>query len=100
MIPGLNHLRTHGVRWNVLTAVHHVNEDHGMAVYRLLRDDLAAQSVQLNPACSTSAPAARTSSGPSTGHHLEPRLRPAGSAPRAVAHERPIIGRHPVVSTR
>jgi uncharacterized protein len=49
VMKGLDRLKAHGVRWNVLTTVHHVNEDHGMAVYRFLRDGLGAEFVQLIP---------------------------------------------------
>jgi uncharacterized protein len=49
VIRGLEVLKAHGVRWNVLTTVHRANEDHGMDVYRFLRDDLGAEFVQLIP---------------------------------------------------
>jgi len=48
-MKGLDRLKAHGVRWNVLTTVHHANEDHGLEVYRFLRDDLGAEFVQLIP---------------------------------------------------
>ena len=49
VMRGLDRLVAHGVRWNALTTVHHANEDHGLAVYRFLRDDLAAEHIQLIP---------------------------------------------------
>ncbi len=48
-IRGLDRLKAHGVRWNVLTTVHHANEQHGLRVYRFLRDDLEAEFIQLIP---------------------------------------------------
>jgi uncharacterized protein len=49
VIRGLDRLKAHGVRWNVLTTVHQANEDRGLEVYRFLRDDLAAEFIQLIP---------------------------------------------------
>jgi uncharacterized protein len=49
VMAGLDRLKAHGVRWNALTTVHHANEDHGLAVYRFLRDDLGADFIQLIP---------------------------------------------------
>jgi uncharacterized protein len=49
VMRGLDRLKAHAVRWNVLTTVHHANEDHGLVVYRFLRDDLGADFVQLIP---------------------------------------------------
>jgi uncharacterized protein len=49
VIRGLDRLKAHGVRWNVLTTVHRANEDHGLDVYRFLRDDLGVEFVQLIP---------------------------------------------------
>jgi len=46
---GLDRLRDHGVRWNVLTTVNRANEEHGLEVYRFLRDDLGAEYLQLIP---------------------------------------------------
>jgi uncharacterized protein len=42
-------LRRHGVDWNVLTTVHAANADHGLEVYRFVRDELGATFVQLIP---------------------------------------------------
>ncbi len=49
VIRGLEKLKAHGVRWNVLTTVHHANEEHGPEVYRFLRDDLGAEFIQFIP---------------------------------------------------
>jgi uncharacterized protein len=49
VIRGLDRLKAHRVRWNVLTTVHRANEDRGLEVYRFLRDDLGAQYLQLIP---------------------------------------------------
>lgn len=42
-------LQRHGVPFNVLTTVHAANGDHGLAVYRYLRDELGARHVQFIP---------------------------------------------------
>jgi uncharacterized protein len=49
VIAGLRALQRHGVDWNALTTVNSANGEHGLAVYRFLRDDLAATHVQLIP---------------------------------------------------
>jgi uncharacterized protein len=49
VVRGLERLKTHGVRWNVLTTVNRANQDHGLEVYRFLRDELGAEFVQLIP---------------------------------------------------
>ncbi|HEY5187121.1 MAG TPA: anaerobic sulfatase maturase [Actinomycetes bacterium] len=49
VIRGLDRLKAHRVRWNVLTTAHRANEDRGLEVYRFLRDDLGAQFIQLIP---------------------------------------------------
>ena len=56
VMAGLDRLKAHGVRWNVLTTVHHANEAHGLDVYRFLRDDLGAEFVQLIPIVELPAP--------------------------------------------
>lgn len=42
-------LQRHDVQFNVLTAVHAANGDHGLEVYRYLRDDLGTRHVQFIP---------------------------------------------------
>jgi uncharacterized protein len=49
VMRGWQALRRHGVDWNVLTTVHAANADHGLEVYRFLRDDLGAEHIQLIP---------------------------------------------------
>jgi uncharacterized protein len=49
VMRGLDALKRAGVEWNALTTVHHANEEHGVEVYRFLRDDLGARFIQLIP---------------------------------------------------
>lgn len=49
VMRGLGHLRVAGVRFNVLTTVHAVNERRGREVYRFLRDDCGARFMQFIP---------------------------------------------------
>ncbi len=49
VVRGLDVLRRHGVDWNALTTVNAANGDHGLEVYRFLRDDLEAEFIQLIP---------------------------------------------------
>lgn len=42
-------LQAHGVATNLLVSVHAANGDHGLEVYRHLRDDLGARFIQLIP---------------------------------------------------
>jgi uncharacterized protein len=49
VMAGWGVLRRHEVDWNVLTTVHAANGDHGLEVYRFLRDDLGATFIQLIP---------------------------------------------------
>lgn len=49
VVAGIATLERHDVEWNALTTVNHANEDHGVEVYRFLRDDLGARFVQLIP---------------------------------------------------
>ena len=49
VMRGLEKLKQHGVRWNVLTTVHHANENHGLDVYRFIRDDLGGDFIQFIP---------------------------------------------------
>ena len=56
VIRGLDLLKKHHVDWNVLTTVHAVNGDHGGAVYRFLRDDLAATFIQFIPIVERATP--------------------------------------------
>ena len=49
VIAGLDKLKAHAVRWNALTTVNRANEDHGLRVYRFLRDELGADFIQFIP---------------------------------------------------
>ena len=49
VIAGLDALARHDVEWNALTTVNAANGDHGLEVYRFLRDELGATFVQLIP---------------------------------------------------
>jgi uncharacterized protein len=49
VMRGLGHLRDAGVDWNVLTTVHAMNGDHGLEVYRFLRDECDAKFIQFIP---------------------------------------------------
>jgi uncharacterized protein len=49
VIRGVELLRRHRVEFNVLTAVHAANADHGLEVYRFLRDQVGAAFVQFIP---------------------------------------------------
>jgi uncharacterized protein len=56
VVHGLDVLKKHHVDWNVLTTVHAVNGDHGGAVYRFLRDELAATFIQSIPIVERATP--------------------------------------------
>lgn len=49
VLRGLDHLRRHGVDWNVLTCVHATNGDLGSEVYKFLRDKVGAHFIQFIP---------------------------------------------------
>ena len=49
VLRGSDVLRRHGVEWNALTTVNAANADHGLEVYRFLRDDLGAGFIQFIP---------------------------------------------------
>jgi uncharacterized protein len=49
VMRGLRLLQKHGVDYNVLTAVNHMNGDHPLEVYRFLRDDVGTTWIQLIP---------------------------------------------------
>ena len=56
VIRGLDHLKHHGVEWNVLTTVHAANGDAGGRVYRFLRDELDATYIQFIPIIERATP--------------------------------------------
>lgn len=49
VMAGLEALKRYGVEWNVLTTINAANGDHGLDVYRFLRDDLGARFMQFIP---------------------------------------------------
>lgn len=46
---GINFLRKHQVNFNTLTCVNAANGDHGLEVYRFLRDEIGSQFMQFIP---------------------------------------------------
>jgi uncharacterized protein len=49
VMRGLDVLKRHNVDWNALTTVNAANADHGLEVYKFLRDELGAAYIQLIP---------------------------------------------------
>ena len=49
VMRGWEHLRRHGVEFNILCTVNAANQEHGRAVYRFFRDELGAKWVQFIP---------------------------------------------------
>ncbi len=49
VLAGLRLLQDHDVDVNVLCTVHRANQDHGLEVYRFLRDDLGLRHIQFIP---------------------------------------------------
>ena len=49
VMRGLGYLQAAGVEWNALTTIHDANADHGLEVYRFLRDECGARFVQFIP---------------------------------------------------
>ena len=49
VMDGWRSLRRHGVEFNILCTVNAANQAHGRAVYRFLRDELAAKWIQFIP---------------------------------------------------
>ncbi len=49
VLRGYERLQRHGVDTNILCTVNRANQDHGLEVYRYLRDDLGARFLQLIP---------------------------------------------------
>lgn len=74
VMAGLARLREHRVRWNAMTTVHHANEDHGLGVYRFLRDELGTDFIQFIPIVERPSPG-----GIPTGSEVTDRsVSPAG----------------------
>jgi uncharacterized protein len=49
VIRGLHFLQRHQIEFNILTTVHAANADHGLDIYRFLRDEVGAQYLQFIP---------------------------------------------------
>ena len=49
VMQGWQHLRRHGVEFNILCTVNAANQKHGRAAYRFLRDELGAKWIQFIP---------------------------------------------------
>ena len=49
VMAGIALLKKHGVAFNILTTVHAANCDHGLEVYRFLRDEVQTQFIQFIP---------------------------------------------------
>jgi uncharacterized protein len=49
VMQGLEHLKRHGVEFNILCTVNAANERHGRTVYRFFRDELGAKWIQFIP---------------------------------------------------
>lgn len=49
VMDGIRLLQKHGVEFNILTTVHAANADHGLEVYRFLRDEVKTQFIQFIP---------------------------------------------------
>jgi uncharacterized protein len=60
VMRGLTLLRRHRVEFNILTTVHAVNGDHGLEVYRFVRDEIGARYLQLIPIVERIGPDGRT----------------------------------------
>jgi uncharacterized protein len=49
VMQGWEHLRRHGVEFNILCTVNAANENHGRAIYRFFRDEMGAKWLQFIP---------------------------------------------------
>ncbi len=64
VMRGLGHLREAGAEWNALTTIHAANAEHGVRVYRFLRDGCGARFVQFIPIIERVAEAAEDGTVP------------------------------------
>ena len=89
VIRGLDALKRHGVEWNALTTVNAANGDHGLEVYRFLRDELGASFVQLIPIVERVTRRAAAAGRVGLGRaRRRPAAVPAGGRPRHPPHGR------------
>ena len=56
VMRGFEHLRNHGVDYNILCTVNAANGDHGREVYRFFRDELQAEWMQFIPIIERATP--------------------------------------------
>ena len=56
VMKGWQHLREHGVEFNILCTVNAANEKHGREVYRFFRDGLGAKWIQFIPIVERASP--------------------------------------------
>jgi uncharacterized protein len=73
VIRGLEHLKAHGVDWNVLTTMHAANGDQGGRVYRFLRDELGATFIQFIPIIERATPETLEVADSGWGGHVQGR---------------------------
>ncbi len=73
VIRGLEHLKAHGVDWNVLTTLHAANGDQGRRVYRFLRDELEATFIQFIPIIERATPETLEVADSGWGGHVQGR---------------------------
>ncbi|GAA1994052.1 anaerobic sulfatase maturase [Terrabacter lapilli] len=57
VLRGIDVLKRNAVSWNALTTINAANAEHGLEVYRFLRDDLGATFIQLIPIVERVTPA-------------------------------------------
>ncbi len=74
VMRGLDHLRAHGVNWNVLTTLHDANAGHAREIYTFQRDDCGAQHMQFIPIVERTD--AHTLPWPTKGGDSAPRTGP------------------------
>jgi len=79
VMAGWEHLRRHGVDFNILCSVHAANQDYPLEVYRFFRDEQKAQFIQFIPivervsASSSPLPNPVRMKWPGSGHPLDAR---------------------------
>jgi len=56
VMRGLEHLKKHGVDFNILCTIHAANQDHPLDVYHFFRDELGAQYIQFIPIVERATP--------------------------------------------
>jgi len=56
VMRGLEHLKKHGVDFNILCTIHAANQDHPLEVYHFFRDELGAQYIQFIPIVERATP--------------------------------------------